>query len=301
MKKNTTNMQKITASVKRIMIQHILKFIDDKNYSKIIYKIKMGKKLNLQNPQTFNEKIQWLKLNDRKDIYTTMVDKYEVKKYVADIIGEEYIIPTIGIYDKFEDIDFEKLPNQFVIKCTHDSGSAIICKDKQKFNIEECKKKIKKSLKTNYYYEFREWAYKNVKPRIIIEEFRQDDKLKDLIDYKIYCFNGECYYVMTCIDRNKGATKFIYFDRNWNLKKEFSNDGIKYGDSINIPKPQNLDKMFEFAEILSKNIPFVRVDFYEANGKLYFGEMTFYPSGGLDNTRTKKCDDYLNEKLKLEA
>ena len=272
-----------------------LKWLPDKTHVKLLYFVKMHKKLNLSNPQTFNEKLQWLKLNDRKDIYTTMVDKYEVKEYVSKIIGKEYIIPTLSVYNKFKEIDFDKLPNQFVMKCTHDSGSVIVCKDKKKFNKEEVRKKINKSLKNNYYYQGREWPYKNVKPRIIIEPYLEDNKTKELTDYKIYSFNGKCDYVMTCIDRFKGQTKFIYFDRNWDIKKELSKHGKEYGDSIEVEKPKNLDKMFEFAKKLSKNLLFIRVDFYECNGQLYFGELTFYPSSGFDAKRTKEANEYLTK------
>lgn len=273
--------------------------LNDEKYLKILYKQIFNKKLNLENPQTFNEKLQWLKLYDRNPEYTKMVDKYQVKKYVSNIIGEKYIIPTLGIYNNFDEIDFNKIPNQFVIKCTHDSGSTIVCKEKSKFEKDNAKKIIDESLKKNFFYQFREWPYKNVKPRIIIEKYMEDSELKELVDYKVYAFNGECDYLMACYDREKGNTKFFYYDRDWNLIKRFSNDGIKYGDSIKIPKPKELNKMFEFASILSKNIPFVRVDFYEANGKLYFGELTFYPTAGFDVDRTKDIEKYLNNKLKI--
>ena len=276
-----------------------LLILPDKIYLKLLYKNIFSKKLDLNNPQTFNEKLQWLKLKDRKDIYTTMVDKYEVKKYVSNIIGEEYIIPTLGIYNSFEEIDFEKLPNKFVMKCTHDSGSTIICKEKEKFNKKKAKSKINKCLKQNFYYNFREWPYKNVKPRIIIEKYMEDSKLKELVDYKVYAFNGEADYLMACYDRIKGNTKFLYYDKDWNLIKKFSYDGMKYGDSIEIPKPKNIDKMFEFANVLSKGISFVRIDFYEKDGKLYFGELTFYPNAGFETGRTKELDDYLDSKLKI--
>ena len=273
-------------------------YLSDSLYLKIFYKYKFNKRLDLSNPVTFNEKLQWLKLYDRKNIYTVMVDKYEAKKYVGDIIGDEYIIPTIGIYEKFDDIDFDKLPNQFVMKCTHDSHGLVIVKDKSCLDINLAKKKINKSLNRNYYYFGREWPYKNVKPRIIIEEYKEDYS-GELIDYKVYAFNGKCDYVLVCFDRQKGATKFIYFDKNWNMKKEFTNDGIKYGDIIKLKKPKNLDKMFQFASILSKDIPFVRVDFYEVNGSLYFGELTFYPSSGFDSKRRKEADEYLSNQLTI--
>ena len=298
-------MNKIVKYIKRpsnillyLMNKNFFKWIPDEKYITIKYKLEMNQKLNLKEPKTFNEKLQWLKLYDRKPEYTKMVDKYEAKKYVADIIGEEYIIPTLGVWDKFEDIDFTKLPNQFVLKPTHASGNVFICKNKDEIDYKKLKKTVQKWLKRNYYLVHREWPYKNVKPRIIAEEY-MEDQIGELIDYKVYAFNGQCDYVMVCFDRIKGETKFIYYDRNWNIKKEFSKDGIKYGDTIKIEKPKNLDKMFEFAEILSKNIPFVRVDFYESNGNLYFGELTFYPSAGFDNTRTKDCQEYLDRALEI--
>ena len=173
------------------------KWLDDKTYLKIKYRIIMNKKLNLEKPQTFNEKLQWLKLYDRNSEYTKMVDKYEAKKYVANIIGEEYIIPTLGVWDKFEDINFERLPNQFVLKPTHTSGNVFICKDKNNIDYGKLKTEIKKWMKRRYYYFHREWPYKNVKPRIIAEQYMEDES-GELIDYKIYAFNGKCDYVMVC-------------------------------------------------------------------------------------------------------
>lgn len=276
--------------------------ISDKRYIEMKYEYKFGKKINLENPQTFNEKLQWLKLYDRNPEYTKMVDKYEVKKYISNMIGEEYIIPTLGIYNKFKEINFNGLPNQFVLKCTHDSGSTIICKDKKKLKQKEVRAKINKALKNNYYYNGREWPYKNVKPRIIVEKY-MEDYTGFLIDYKIYAFNGKCDYVMICVDREKEneKTKFIYYDKEWNIKKELSDDGKKYGDNINLKKPKNLDKMFEIASKLSKDIPFVRVDFYEIDGKLYFGELTFFPSGGFDNKRTREMTKYLDDSLVINT
>ena len=188
--------------------------VPDKMYLKMKFRLKMNKKLDLNQPKTFNEKLQWLKLNDRKDIYTIMVDKYEVKKYVANIIGEEHIIPTIGIYDKFDNIDFDKLPNQFVIKCTHDSGGLVIVKDKSKINIDKIRKKINKHLKRDYYFLGREWPYKNVQPRIIVEKYMSNNG-KELEDYKIHNFNGNPKLILVCKDRytNVGLTE-DFFDEN---------------------------------------------------------------------------------------
>ena len=257
------------------------KLIPDKMYTKRIYKKMMGKDLNLKNPQTFNEKLQWLKLYDRKKEYIQMVDKYEVKKYVANIIGDEYIIPTIGIYNNFDEIDFDKLPNQFVMKCTHDSGGIVICKDKSKLNIEEAKEKINKSLKNNYYWMWREWVYKNVKPRIIIEKYMEDNKTKDIRDYKFFCFNGKMK--MFKIDFNRYINhQANYYDKNKKLKI-----------------PNNIDKMIELSEQLSKNMTFLRVDFYDINGKIYFGELTFCPAAGVGKFIPEEWDYKLGKFIEL--
>ena len=253
--------------------------LNDKLYLKLMFKYRFGKKLDLNNPQTFNEKLQWLKLNDRKNKYIEMVDKYEVKNYVSRIIGNKYIIPTIGVYSKFEDINFEELPNSFVIKTTHDSGGIAICKDKSTFDIAQSKKTINSSLHYNYFYSGREWPYKGVKPRIIIERYMEDENTKNIRDYKFFCFNGEAKIFKIDFDR------FVehhanYYDLNGNiLPFGEKNYPPKYDKQINMPV--NLKEMIKYANLLSKNIPFVRIDFYEINKKLYFGEITFYPASGL--------------------
>ena len=260
--------------------RELLNFISDEKYLKTAYKIKFGKKLDLDNPQTFNEKIQWIKLYDRKPIYTTMVDKYEVKKYVADIIGEEYIIPTIGVWDKFEDIDFDSLPEQFVLKCTHDSGGLVICKDKKKLNLKKAKKKIKTCLKHSFFWGCREWPYKDVKPRIIAEKYMEDTETAELRDYKFFCFNGEAKMIFIATDRQKQGeeTKFDFFDMDFN-HLPFTNG---HPNAQVLPqKPKCFDEMRTLAEKLSKDIPHVRVDFYEVDGKVYFGEMTFFHWSGM--------------------
>lgn len=268
--------------------EFIKKIIPDKLYLKFIYKIKIGKSLNLKNPKTFNEKLQWLKLYDRNPLYTKLVDKYEVKDYVANIIGKEHVIPTIGVYDSFDDINFEKLPKQFVIKCTHDSGGLVIVKDKNKLDIEKAKKKINKSLKKNYYYCGREWPYKNVKPRIIIEKYMEDNKTKELRDYKFFCFDGIPKFMFLATDRQKNQTKFNFYDMNFNLlpfTQGHPNDLRK------ILKPEKFDEMVALSKKLSVNIPHVRVDFYEINGKVYFGEMTFYHYSGFTKFNPEEWDE----------
>ena len=272
--------------------------ISDEQFLKKQWKTFFNTELNLKNPQSFNEKLQWLKIYDRNPQYTQMVDKYEAKKYVSNIIGEEYIIPTLGIYNSFEEIDFNKLPNQFVIKCTHDSGGLVIIKDKKNMDIKEVEKKINKWLERNDYYGSREWPYKNVKPRIIIESYLDDGINTQLNDYKSMCFNGKakCSFVCTERDDKELGLAVTFFDLDWNkmpFERHYRSSNKK------IDKPKNYQKMVELSEKLSKNIPFVRVDWYEIKGKLYFGELTFYPGAGFEEFTPEEWDYKLGEMLKL--
>lgn len=274
--------------------------MDDEEYLKKKFKAKIGKELNLKSPTTFNEKLQWLKLNDKNPEYTTMVDKYEVKKYVADRIGEQYIIPTYGVWNKFEDIDFDNLPEQFVLKCTHDSGGLAICRDKSKFDIDAAKKKIIKSLQNNYFYNGREWPYKNVSARIIAEKYMTDnEKSEGFTDYKFFCFYGKVDCVMVCLDRYTGDTKFYFFDNEWKLKR-LNKRGKAAPADFTVPKPKCMDQMFEIAAKLSQGIPFVRVDLYQSCGKIYFGELTFYPDSGFDANILPEADEYWGKLLILK-
>lgn len=275
--------------------EEIKKYIPDKIFLKYLYYKRMDKKIDLTCPQTFNEKLQWLKLYDRNPEYTKMVDKHEAKKYVADIIGEEYIIPTLGVWDKFEDIDFNRLPNQFVLKCTHDSGGLVICKDKVQLNIEEAKKKINKSLKRNYYYSGREWPYKNVKPRIIAEKYMVDESGTELKDYKFFCFNGEPKMLFVAKDRPL-ATKFNYYDMNFK-KLPFKQHYENFIEDVE--KPKGFETMVELSRKLSRNIPHLRVDFYDINGKVYFGELTFYNFSGFEKFEPEEWDKKLGDMLEL--
>ncbi len=279
-------------------IKYMLRFLPDKIYLQLYYFASNKKFMNLKKPQTFNEKLQWLKLYDRNPEYTKMVDKYEAKKYVASKIGEEYIIPTLGVYDKFDDIDFSKLPNQFVIKCTHDSGGLVICKDKTKLDIKAARKKINKCLKNNYYWLGREWPYKNVKPRIIIEKYITDESKNDLKDYKIFCFHGKPEMILVCSERfilnNMHKT---FFDTNWNQLNLTEGNHIT---NKKIKKPKHLNLMLKLATKLSENIPFIRVDFYEINNKVYFGELTFYPNGGFEKFEPKYWDYKLGRMINLK-
>lgn len=279
-------------------INGLLNLLPDKTFLKLKYRMIFHKKLNLSEPKTYNEKLQWLKLYDRKPIYTTMVDKYAVKEYVAEKIGKEYIIKTIGVYDKFEEIDFEKLPNKFVMKCTHDSGGLVICRDKSKLDVEKAKKKIKKSLKRNYYLHGREWPYKDVKPRIIIEEYMEDKETQELRDYKFFCFDGEVKALFIATDRanEKEETKFDFFDAEFK-HLPFTNGHPNAKEEPK--KPEKFEEMKKLAAELSKGIPQVRVDFYEVNGKIYFGELTFSHWGGMKPFEPGEWDYTFGSWIKL--
>ena len=259
----------------------------------------MSNKLNLKEPQTFNEKIQWLKLYDRKPEYSNMVDKYEVRKYITEKIGEEYLIPLVGVYEKFEDINFEKLPDQFVLKPNHTSGNVFICTDKSNINYNKLKKEVNAWLKRRYYWVHREWQYKDVKPKIICEKYLKDDSLDGLKDYKFMCFNGEVKCSFICSNRNsQKGLNIDFYDMDWNLlpfQRHYPRSGIL------IPKPKNFDKMVEISERLSRNIPFVRVDFYETNGQLYFGELTFHPGSGYEEFTPESYDYLLGSWIKLPS
>lgn len=278
--------------------KELINWIPDSMYIKLAYRARMNKKIDLDNPKTFNEKLQWLKLYNRNPEYTKMVDKYEVRKYISETIGEEYLIPLLGVYDKFEDIDFDKLPNEFVLKSTHDSGGVVICKDKSKFNKDEAQKKINQYLKRNFYYHGREWPYKYVTPKIICEKYMVDDSGVELKDYKFMCFNGTARCVLVCSDRNSTeGVKMDFYDEKWNKIKC---KRPQHPNSINnIQRPKNFKKMLELSEELSKDIPFIRVDFYEINEKIYFGELTFYPASGFDKFNPDVYDEILGSWLKL--
>lgn len=276
----------------------LLNWLPDKMYLDLLYRACQGKKLQLKQPKTYSEKLQWLKLYDRRPEYTTMVDKYEAKKHIAGVIGEEYIVPTIGLWDRFEDIDFDKLPDKFVLKCTHDSGGLIICKDKANLDIKAARKKICKSLKKNYFYQGREWPYKNVKPRIICEPLLEDDTKSGLSDYKFYCFDG-CVRMLH-ITFGRGTAEGLsmnYYDRDLNLLPVGHYKYPNYKGEF-IP-PTQYEKMVELASKLSEGIPHVRVDFYEVNGKIYAGELTFFTDSGVAFFNPREFDETVGKWLAL--
>lgn len=259
------------------LFRFVSRILPDKAFLSLKYRLKFGEPMPWKNPVTFNQKIQWLKLYDRKPEYSLMVDKYEAKKLVAGKIGEEYVIPTLGVWDSFDDIDFSKLPEKFVLKCTHDCGSVVICKDKEKFDIEAARKKLSKAMKRNYYYGEREWPYKNVPARIICEEYIKDNNYEFLPVYKFFCFNGEAKIVQTIQNDKQPNETIDYFDRDWqllNMRQNYPNSDRP------IPEPENLKEMIAIADSLSKGFSFIRVDLYVVNGKIYFSEYTFYSDAG---------------------
>ena len=277
---------------------NILK-LPDRVYIKLNYLSSTGQKLDFNNLKTFNEKLQWLKLYDRKDIYTNMVDKYEVKHIISELIGTEYIIPTIDIYERFDDINFNKLPNRFVMKCTHDSGGLVIVKDKSKFDISKAKIVINKSLKRNYYYSGREWPYKNVKPRIIIEEYMEDCNSKDLKDYKFFTFSGNIACIQVDYDRFTNHKRSFY-DCDWNRLKFTTLYPTDY--NVEIEKPDNLDEMKSIVKKITKyigNPSYVRIDLYSINKRVYFGECTFYHGSGLEKFNPEEWNIRLGNLIKL--
>lgn len=275
-------------------------FLSDKCYLTLLYIASFRKFPNWKNPQTFNEKLQWLKLYNRNPLYSTLVDKYEVKRYVAKKIGEEYIIPTLGVWDSFEDIDFNSLPNQFVLKCTHDSGGLVIVKDKSNLDVNAAKEKIEKSLKRNFFWQGREWPYKNVKPRIIAEKYMSDIDDTQLTDYKVHNFNGIPKVILVCRDRysESGLTEDFY-----NVKWEhldITRPG--HAQSLTITEcPKELDEILRLSKLLAKDIPFVRSDFYIINGKEYFGELTFFPASGMKPFEPKEWDYKLGSWIELPS
>ena len=271
----------------------------DKVYIKVRYRLLMGKRLDLKSPQTFSEKLQWLKLYDRNPLYTTMVDKYAVKDYVANIIGDEFIIPTLGVWDKPEDIEWDKLPKQFVLKTTHSGGSngVVICKD-ESLDRQAAIAKLKKSLKSDAYRTQLEWPYKNVPRRIIAEKYIEPDPTTmDLPDYKFFCFNGEPRYCQIISGRN---TKMCidFFDTNW-CHQPFHEPRCYPFAETEPPRPKFLEKMWNLAKQLAGNQAFARIDFYEVNDKVFFGEITFYPTSGIGGFDPEEWDKRFGDMITL--
>lgn len=273
-------------------------YFSDRFYIKVKYMFNFHRLPNLDSPQTFQEKLQWIKLNDRKPVYHNMVDKVEAKKFIANKVGEEYVIPTLGVWNSFDEIDFDSLPNQFILKGTFDSGTYCICKDKRTFNIEEAKKRLLVTWGQDYYIWSREWPYKDLKQRIIAEPLLKDYEGEYLTDYKFYTFNGEPKFFYITSNRGEiGGLKEDFFDVDGTLL-EFNQKG--YSNNPRTPKlPKNLSKMLNFSMKLAENTYHLRVDFYEISGKLYCGELTFFDGGGFCSFVPKKYNKILGDWIKL--
>lgn len=276
-----------------------LKWLPDEIYLRLLYFGHFARPLNLKNPQRFTEKLQWLKLYNRNPQYNKLVDKIEVKKIVAEKIGADYIIPTLGVWDSFDEIDFDKLPDKFVLKSNNGGGGSgvVIVKDKANFDKESARSTLGKSMKADIYTLLREWPYKDMKRHILAEQYMEDES-GELRDYKLYCFNGKVKAILVASNRFTDHN-FNYYDREFNPLPIESVCGGKSAKSIS--KPQGLDKMISIAEFLSKDIPHVRMDFYYVQGKIYFGEYTFFDSSGYDNMSSDEWDLKFGSWLELPA
>ena len=287
--------------IKRILIGILRRaggIIPDKLQIEACYRLEMGKKLDLKRPKTMNEKLQWLKLYSRKEMYRSFVDKIKVKEIVAKKIGKKYVVPILGVWDSFDDIDFDKLPEKFVLKTNHSGGNngVIIVPDKSKLKMSKAKEKLEKSLKSDIYLSYREWPYKGMDKKIFAEEYLGSD----LVDYKFYCFDGDADCVLLCIDRQIRSPKFYFFDKDWKLCR-YNKRGKEAPKDFTLPKPEGIDEMFRLASYMSKGFPFVRMDFFDVNGKIYFGEYTFFPASGYDYNRLPEADLYFGSKIKLPS
>lgn len=272
------------------------KYISDKTYLKLLYETRIGKKLNLKNPITFDEKLQWLKLYDRKDEYTVWADKYEVRNYVAEKLGEQYLIPLLGVWNSADELKRDDLPEQFVLKCTHDSASVCICTNKKNFDWNAAMDKLQKSLNQNYYWHSREWPYKNITPRIIAEAYMTDESGTELKDYKIYTFGGEPYLIQVDFDRFHNHRRNLY-TTEW----EYIDETIEYSKdpNVKIAKPEHLEEMLECSRKLAVGTISLRTDFYSINGKIYFGEITFYQEAGFAHFEHEEFAKKLGDQIKL--
>jgi len=288
--------------IKRILGRNVIEFfyrslgfLSDEKYLRLLFRLRMGRKLDLDNPKTFCEKLQWLKIHGREEIYTTMADKYLAKQFIAEKIGEKYVVPLLNVWDRFDDIDFDSLPDKFVLKCNHDSGSAIICRDKTKLDKENARKILEKSLRTDYFILKREWPYKNIKRKIIAEAYLEDEPGANLFDYKFFCLNGipRIMYVIEGASDNP-TEAFFDMDQNYlDLEMEDPRPEIP-------PKlPNSFDEMKRLAAKLSEGVPFLRVDFFCVKGRLYVGELTFFHESGFGEIKPKEWDMKLGDMLDI--
>ena len=288
--------EKIRNQMARV-VKRLSPAFSDKLYLRLLYYFTMGRTLHLDNPKTFSEKLQWLKIHQRHPQLTMLVDKLAVKEQITKDLGSEYVCRVLQVWDNVDDIDISMLPDSFVLKTTHSGGNngVAICKDKSSFDFDAAKEKLREAMNSDIYMRYREWPYKNVERKIFAEEYLGDN----LIDYKFYCFNGNADCVLLCKDRQEGHVKYYFLDREWQLLP-YNADSKNAPADINLPKPACIDQLFGLADRLSKGYPFVRVDFFEVKGQIYFAEYTFYPASGLDPKKTKEFDIMAGEKIDLK-
>ena len=281
------------------VLRHYCRWMSDKQFIRYYYRVKLGYWPNLEEPRTLNEKLNWLKLYDRNPLYHKLVDKYEVKSYVSERLGDDAVIPCYGVWDNFDDIDFDSLPDKFILKCTHVSGGLAICRDKATFDKAAAKNNIERALRNEYFMGHREWAYKDVKPRIIAEELVESLGKPDSIEYKLTCYNGRVAFFTICtgiahVEFEKRMND--HFDREYNKLDWYA----YYKPAPKTPQiPDEMEKMIAYAELLAKDIPQVRVDFYNVDGKILFGEMTFYTWAGFIEFTPPEWDATLGSWLQL--
>ncbi len=290
-----------------VLIEHLGQWLPDSVYLKLMYLIKMNRKLDLHNPKSFTEKLQWLKLYDRRPEYTMMVDKYAVKDYVSSIIGVKHVIPTLGVWNNPEEIDFDSLPKQFVLKTTHGGGSSgvVICRDKDTFDRITAVEKLRSRMSQNIYKFSKEWPYKNVPRRVIAEQYIEPRLNNiDLADYKWYCFNGEPKFCQVIQNRTTNES-IDFFDVNW-IRQEFiglipASQPYLHASEVEIPRPENLETQIRIARKLSRNIPFSRIDLYDVGDRVLFGEITFFPASGFGVLRPEQYNEILGNMIELPS
>lgn len=277
-------------------VKRISRLIPDRLYLQLRFFMKFHRFCDLRNPKTYNEKLQWMKLNYRVPGEWVLVDKFAVKDRVAALIGSEYIIPTLGVYDNSEDIDFDALPDSFVLKCTHDSGGVVLVRDKKTLDVAAAREQLQRTMEKNYFYGGREPHYRDIEPRIIAEPFLEDAAAGQLLDYKFFCFDGEVKALFVASDRATGDVKFDYFDADFNplgIRQPYPNSAI-------LPeKPERYDEMLAISRRLAQGHPHVRVDLYQVNGHVYFGELTFYHFGGMEPFHPDSWDRIFGEWLEV--
>lgn len=282
-----------------LKLKYILRFMPDELYVKLYFRMAVGRKLNLKHPKTFNEKLQWMKFNERTSFYAMLSDKCAVRDFVKERIGNQYLVKLYGAWNNPEEIDFTILPDKFVLKCNHDSGGLVICNDKSTIDYHSTIRCLNKCLKRQFYYIGREWHYKNIRPKVICEELLLDNEGNLPVDYKISCFNGKADNIMVCTGRfSKDGVKYYFFDKDWNFLRYNKGDENLPKD-FTLQRPKNLEEMIIIAEKLADDLYYARIDLYNIEGRIYFSEITLCPNSGFDSDITYETDLLLGSKLNI--